>query len=43
MAHLHFLERDLANEQADLFALIRAAMHADDKQAEAFTSRILNP
>lgn len=36
VAHLHFLEQDLAAERADLFNIVRAAMHADEKQADEF-------
>lgn len=41
MAHLHFLDRDLAVERAELFHTIRAAMHADEKQAEAFLKELM--
>lgn len=43
MAHLHFLERDLALEQAGLFNLVRAALHADESEADAFRDQLLNP
>lgn len=40
VAHLHYLERDIAEEQAELFNIVRAAMHADQQQAEAFLRQI---
>lgn len=41
VAHLHFLERDLAIERAELFHTVRTAMHADEKQAEAFLKQLM--
>lgn len=43
LAHLHFLEQDLALEQAELFRTVRAAMHADEKQADAFVKQLMEP
>lgn len=43
VAHLHFLEQDLALERVELFHVVRAAMHADEKQAEAFIQQLMEP
>lgn len=40
LAHLHFLDDDLADEQADLFHIIRTAMHADEEQATKFLAQL---